>query len=108
MLHRTAAGPWVTLLVLSSPACSVWQFSHTATGLGVRKRGNLPPCGLWQSVQSPCAPGCGTFAVAIFFTTSSWQVEQTAATWGWFSLTFPFTAGSWQTSHVLSANGGCK
>ena len=37
-----------------------------ATGSGCKNPGDLPACGLWQATQSPCAPGCCTFAFSIF------------------------------------------
>src|ERR1700733_14123919 len=76
-----------TALVFGSPGCRL-------------------ACGLWQSVQSPAAPGCCTFAVSISLALSSWQGTQRALALGCVSTSFPSFAGAWQTSHCLSAKGG--
>src|SRR5208282_4138122 len=78
----------------------------TASVLG--SPGWLLACGVWQSVQSPTAPGCWTLAVSISFALSSWQVTHNAFTSFSVSTTFPSLAGAWQTSHCFSANGGCS
>ena len=67
----------------------------------------LLACGLWQSVQSPIAPGCGTLALSICLAFSSWHVTQMDFASACVSTTFPSFAGAWHTSHCLSANGGC-
>src|SRR5215472_1415913 len=65
-------------------------------------------CGLWQSVQSPAAPGCCTFALSIFSALSLWQVTHSDFTSFAVSTTLPSFAGAWQVSHAPPANGGCR
>src|SRR5690348_12667116 len=85
---------------------SEWQLRQMLTASVLGSPGCLLACGLWQSVQSPAAPGCGTFAVSIFLACSSWHVTQSDFTSFCASTTFPSFAWAWQTSHCLSANGG--
>src|SRR5579871_53023 len=70
--------------------------------------GDLPPCGLWQAMHSPCAPGCCTFAVSIFFPCSSWQVRQRVLLSALVRTTFPSLGDWWQLSHILFSNGLCR
>src|SRR4051812_39285261 len=86
---------------------SLWQPVQIFTASVFGGPGVLLAWGLWQSVQSPMAPGCGTFAVSISFALSSWQVVQRAFTSGCVSTTFPSLAGAWQVSQLLPWNGTC-
>src|SRR5271165_5191712 len=87
---------------------SLWQFRQTATALGLGNPGDLPACGLWQSVQSPCAPGCCTFAFSICSAFSEWQVTHSALALAWVRTTLPSLAGWWQLSHDFDSNGLCR
>src|SRR6476620_318595 len=86
---------------------SLWHPRQMLTESVFGKPGCLLACGLWQSVQSPIAPGCGTFAPSICLALSSWQVRQTALASVWVSTTFPSFAGAWQVSQVLASKGTC-
>src|SRR5271167_3517816 len=86
---------------------SLWQPRQISTALVLGSPGCRLAWGLWQSVQSPAAPGCGTFAVSMSLALSSWQVTHSALVSACVSTTFPSLAGEWQTSHCLSANGAC-
>src|ERR1700685_2218810 len=85
---------------------SLWQLRQISTAVVFGNPDCRLACGLWQSVQSPAAPGCGTFALSICLALSSWQVTHNAFASLWVSTTFPSLAGAWQTSHCLSAKGG--
>src|ERR1700686_5024279 len=85
---------------------SLWQPRQIVTASLLGNPGWLLACGLWQSVQSPAAPGCCTLALSISLALSSWQVTHSALASVCVSTTFPSFAGAWQTSHCLSANGG--
>src|ERR1035438_4395412 len=78
------------------------------TGSVLGKPGSLAACGLWQSVQSPMAPGCGTLAESISLALSSWQVTQIDLASAWVSTTLPSFAGAWQVSQLLASKGGCR
>src|SRR5260221_414043 len=86
---------------------SAWQPRQISTGFVFGSAMYLLAWGLWQSVQSPSAPGCCTLALSICLAFSSWHVTQSDFASGCVSTTFPSFAGAWQTSHCLSANGGC-
>ena len=60
--------------------------------IGLHESGELPACGLWQSVQSPAAPGCCTFAFSICSALSAWQVTQSSFAVGCVRTTFPSLA----------------
>src|SRR5579872_177740 len=86
---------------------SLWQPRQMSTAVVFGRPGCLLACGLWQSVQSPAAPGCWTLAVSMSLALSSWQVTQRDLTSFCVRTTLPSLAGAWQTSHCLSAKGGC-
>src|SRR6202044_604548 len=86
---------------------SVWQPVQMLTPSVFGSPGSLLACGLWQSVQSPAAPGCGTFALSISFALSSWQVTHRALASACVSTTFPSFAGAWHISQLRDSNGGC-
>src|SRR6516165_10496227 len=69
--------------------------------------GWLLACGVWQSVQSPAAPGCCTLAESICLALSSWQVTHSDFTSAWVSTTFPSLAGAWHVSQPFPWNGTC-
>src|SRR5579862_30660 len=83
---------------------SLWQVRQMFTESVLGSPGSLLACGLWQSVQSPAAPGWGTFADSISFALSSWQVTQRLFASGWVSTTLPSFAGAWQVSHAPGWN----
>src|SRR5579859_7696910 len=87
---------------------SLWHPRQMLTASVLGNPGDLLACGLWQSVQSPAAPGCCTFAFSIFSAWSPWQVTQSDFTSVCVSTTLPSFAGAWHVSHDLSANGGCR
>src|SRR4029077_12906488 len=74
---------------------------------GLGNPADFPACGLWQSVQSPCAPGCWNFDFSILSAWSEWQPTHSSFTLACVRTTFPFFAGWWQTSQSFSPNGGC-
>src|ERR1039458_2794930 len=86
---------------------SVWQPRQMSTPLVLGSPGCRLAWGLWQSVQSPAAPGCWTLAFSICSAFSEWQVTQSDLASACVSTTLPSFAGAWQTSHCFSANGGC-
>src|SRR5579871_2282505 len=86
---------------------SVWQPRQMLTLSDLGRPGCRDACGLWQSVQSPAAPGCGTLAESIALAFSSWQVTHSDLASACVSTTFPFLGALWQTSQFLSAKGGC-
>src|SRR5215469_4962961 len=69
--------------------------------------GFLLACGLWQSVQSPAAPGCCTLAEAISLALSSWQVTHSDLASACVRTTLPSFAAAWQVSHILFSKGLC-
>ena len=86
---------------------SLWHPRQMLTASVFGKPGWLLACGLWQSVQSPIAPGCGTLAVSISLALSSWQVTHSDLASACVSTTFPSFAGAWQVSQLFASNGGC-
>src|SRR5579863_4373304 len=86
---------------------SLWHPRQILTASVLGNPGWLLAWGLWQSVQSPAAPGCGTLAESISLAFSSWQVTHSDFTSLCVRTTFPSFAGAWHISHDLSANGGC-
>src|SRR5208283_2402559 len=87
-------------------AISEWQPRQMFTLSVFGNPGCALAWGLWQSVQSPAAPGCCTFAFSICSALSEWQVRQRSLTLAWVRTTLPFFAAAWQVSQLLSANGG--
>src|SRR5579863_3103086 len=87
---------------------SLWQVRQISTAFVLGSPGCRLACGLWQSVQSPAAPGCCTFAFSIFSALSLWQVTQIDFTSACTSTTLPSLAAAWHVSQDLSANGGCR
>ena len=86
---------------------SLWHPRQILTESVFGNPGWLLACGLWQSMQSPAAPGCGTFAESICFALSSWHVTHSAFVSVCVSTTFPSFAGWWQVSQPFPWNGTC-
>src|SRR5208337_4938783 len=102
----TKAGWWRTFFLASS-AMSRWHCRQMFTASVLGSPGVLLACGEWQSVQSPPAPGCCTFAAAICVACLSWHITHNVFASACVSTTFPSFAGAWHNSHCLSAKGGC-
>src|SRR5208337_3456638 len=83
------AGRCKIFLVFSISACSVWHVRQISTPFVFGSPGVLLACGEWQSVQSPAAPGCCTFAVAICLACSPWHVTHNDFASACVSTTFP-------------------
>src|SRR5690242_11966368 len=87
---------------------SAWQLRQISTALVLGNPGCRLACGLWQSVQSPAAPGCCTLAFSMVSAFSEWQVTHNSFALAAVSTTLPSFGAAWHVSHDLSANGGCR
>ena len=94
-------------LVNDAPSCPGRQFRSGIPGRCSPHRSWAIPatsqaCGLWQSVQSPAAPGCCTFADSISLALSSWQLTHSDFASAWVKNYFSvFRRGVAGVAHLV-------